>query len=187
MLHKQVQDADFVVFDFGELFDDGVGDEVGASRLGREREGLLEPRHVVVVVVNRRRRGRCRGLLKGSEGQLEDGEEEIGEEAEDEDGEEEDGGVDGRGEAVYLSLRHSMCLCARVHNLAAVMQYYIGFWRAGPLPHMDVILPLLDTCARLRARLPQDYALFIYIKQLSLCHMQLCSLRHERVFSVGSK
>lgn len=35
MLYEEMEDADFVVLDLGDLFRDMVGDEVGAARLGR--------------------------------------------------------------------------------------------------------------------------------------------------------
>lgn len=43
MLHKQIQESDFVGLEFRELFEDGVGDEVGASGLGGEGDTFLEP------------------------------------------------------------------------------------------------------------------------------------------------
>lgn len=45
MLHEQVQEADFVVFDLWDFFRDDVGDEVGAPRFGGEGELCLEPGH----------------------------------------------------------------------------------------------------------------------------------------------
>ena len=45
MLDEEVEDADFVLLDLREFFEDVVGDQVAAARAGREREGFLEPRH----------------------------------------------------------------------------------------------------------------------------------------------
>lgn len=56
VLHEEVQHADLVVADLGELGEDGVGDEVGAAAAGGEGEVLLEPGHCVwcsVVLRNR--------------------------------------------------------------------------------------------------------------------------------------
>lgn len=45
MLYEEVEDADFVVLNLGDLLCDMVGNEVGAARLWRESDGLLEPGH----------------------------------------------------------------------------------------------------------------------------------------------
>lgn len=45
MLDEQVEHADLVVAQFGELGEDIVGDEVGAAGAGGEREGFLKPGH----------------------------------------------------------------------------------------------------------------------------------------------
>ena len=45
VLDEQVQQADFVVAQFGELGGDVVGDQVAAARARGEREGFLEPGH----------------------------------------------------------------------------------------------------------------------------------------------
>jgi hypothetical protein len=45
VLDEQVEEPDFVVFDFGQFVDHAVGDEVAASRARGERELLLEPGH----------------------------------------------------------------------------------------------------------------------------------------------
>jgi hypothetical protein len=43
VLDEEVEEARLVVFQLGELFEDGVGDEVGAAAAGGEGELLLEP------------------------------------------------------------------------------------------------------------------------------------------------
>lgn len=45
MLNEKIEEAAFVVADFGEFVDDGVGDEVAAARAGGEGELFLEPGH----------------------------------------------------------------------------------------------------------------------------------------------
>lgn len=47
VLHEEVQHADLVVLDLGELLEDVVGDEVAAARAGRQSEGFLVPGHCV--------------------------------------------------------------------------------------------------------------------------------------------
>lgn len=92
MLHEQMQDADFVVLDLGELFDNVIGYEVGAARFGREADSFLEPRHAggCGCVAG----GSWRGAEEGEEGEAEERVEEAGEECEDEDYEEEEGRSD---------------------------------------------------------------------------------------------
>lgn len=51
VLHEQVEHADFVVAEFGELGEDFVGDEVGAAGAGREGECFLEPGHFFFLSV----------------------------------------------------------------------------------------------------------------------------------------
>ena len=46
MLNKQIEKADFVFLDLGQVFDDCVGDKVGTAGFRGEREGFLEPGHV---------------------------------------------------------------------------------------------------------------------------------------------
>lgn len=41
MLNKQIQQADFIVFDLRDFFLDHIRDEVAASAFGRQRESLL--------------------------------------------------------------------------------------------------------------------------------------------------
>lgn len=43
VLDEEVEQAGLVVFQLGELFEDGVGDEVGAAAAGGEGELFLEP------------------------------------------------------------------------------------------------------------------------------------------------
>lgn len=43
MLDEEVEEACLVVFNLGELFEDCVGDEVGAAAAGGEGELFLEP------------------------------------------------------------------------------------------------------------------------------------------------
>lgn len=45
VLDEQVQQADFVVAQFGELGGDVVSDQVAAARARGKREGFLEPGH----------------------------------------------------------------------------------------------------------------------------------------------
>ena len=45
MLHKKVQQAHFIVFDFRKSRDYLISDEVRAARFGGESKLLLEPRH----------------------------------------------------------------------------------------------------------------------------------------------
>jgi hypothetical protein len=45
VLYEEVEHADFVIAEFGELGQDFVGYEVGAARAGGEGEGFLEPGH----------------------------------------------------------------------------------------------------------------------------------------------
>lgn len=45
VLDEEVEQADLVVAQLGQLALDVVGDEVGALGIGREVDGLLEPRH----------------------------------------------------------------------------------------------------------------------------------------------
>lgn len=47
MLDEEVQDADFVVLDLGQLSFDVVRDKVGAASLWGEGESLLKPRHLL--------------------------------------------------------------------------------------------------------------------------------------------
>ena len=51
MLNKEVHDADFVVFQLGELAGDFVGDEVAAARFGGEGELFLDERHAGRLVL----------------------------------------------------------------------------------------------------------------------------------------
>lgn len=45
VLHKQLQDTDFVIFDLWHLLHHLISDEITASALGRQGELLLRPRH----------------------------------------------------------------------------------------------------------------------------------------------
>lgn len=45
VLHKQLQDADFVILDLWHLLHHLISDEITASALGRQGELLLRPRH----------------------------------------------------------------------------------------------------------------------------------------------
>lgn len=45
MLNEEVEESAFVVADFREFVDDGVGNEVAAARAGGESELFLEPGH----------------------------------------------------------------------------------------------------------------------------------------------
>lgn len=49
MLDEEVEKASLVVFDLGELFQDCVGDEVGAPAARGEGELLLEPATQLLV------------------------------------------------------------------------------------------------------------------------------------------
>lgn len=69
VLHEQVEHADFVIAEFGELGEDFVGYEVGAAGARGEGEGFLEPGHfcgslvvVAAVVVDA---VSCRFLVRG--------------------------------------------------------------------------------------------------------------------------
>ncbi len=53
VLHEEVEQADFVLFELGELLLDVRGDEVGAAGLGGQRELLLEPGHCGLLLVLR--------------------------------------------------------------------------------------------------------------------------------------
>lgn len=53
VLNEEVHDADFVVFELGELAGDFVGDEVAAARFGREGELFLEERHAGQLLLRR--------------------------------------------------------------------------------------------------------------------------------------
>lgn len=50
VLHKQLQDTNFVVFDFWHFFENSVGDEVTASALCRKRKLFLRPGHCCLWV-----------------------------------------------------------------------------------------------------------------------------------------
>jgi hypothetical protein len=56
VLHEEMQYADFVVLQFGQLRDDFIGYEIAAARPCREREGFLEPGHAGLCVGNAARR-----------------------------------------------------------------------------------------------------------------------------------
>lgn len=43
MLHEQIQEADLIRSDLGQLVRDMVGNEIRSPRLGRQRNRLLEP------------------------------------------------------------------------------------------------------------------------------------------------
>lgn len=45
MLDEQIQESNFIVFDFGDRRNDMISDEVGATGFGGERNGLLGPGH----------------------------------------------------------------------------------------------------------------------------------------------
>lgn len=49
MLNEEVEESAFVVADFGQFVDDGVGDEIAAARAGGERELFLEPGHFFLL------------------------------------------------------------------------------------------------------------------------------------------
>lgn len=45
MLHKEIQQPDFVIADLRERFDNMVSDEIGSAGLGGQSELFLEPSH----------------------------------------------------------------------------------------------------------------------------------------------
>jgi len=49
MLHEEIQQADFVGGQFGELRDDVLSYEVGAARGWGQGEGFLEPGHAAAA------------------------------------------------------------------------------------------------------------------------------------------
>lgn len=104
VLHEQVHQADFELFDLRQRVHDLGGDEVGAAAAGGEGELFLEEGHCwweggggweagagtrAMVVVGGVGRGGGGGGEEGEEGQFEEGDEDVGEEGEDEEGEKE--------------------------------------------------------------------------------------------------
>lgn len=94
VLHEEVEQADLVVLDLGHGLRDVVCDEVGAARLGRQRELLLRPRHGGCRYW-RDWRGRgvgraCRGWEDEGVGEPDEVVEQSGEEAYEEDGQEQE-------------------------------------------------------------------------------------------------
>lgn len=50
MLNKQIQQADLVLLDLGEFFEDLIGDEIGPAGPRRKGELLLVPHRVDVLI-----------------------------------------------------------------------------------------------------------------------------------------